>query len=96
VAARHVNTYFQAITNPNSQRPYVEVPPFLADALRERIRWSISQAGIDRALERARVVRGPETPTVPGPQMEPAPGGPPVGGAPGDAAPPAPTRPRAE
>lgn len=95
LAARHVNAYFQAITNPGANRPYVEVPPFLADALRERARWSISQAGIDRALERARVIRGPETPRAnpqlpPGVQMEPAPGGPPTG----EPAPPAGQRPR--
>jgi hypothetical protein len=97
VAAQHVNAYFQAIATPSSSRPYVEVPPFLADVLRERLRWNISQAGIDRALERARVIRGPETPSAP--SMEPAPGGPPVGegGAPPpEAAPtrPAPARPR--
>jgi len=94
VAAQRVNAYFQAIASPNSGRPYVEVPPFLADVLRERYRWNISQAGIDRALERARVIRGPETPRAP--SLDPAPGGPPVGGnAPGDAAPPrAPARPR--
>jgi len=94
VAAQHINAYFQAITSPNSARPYVEVPPYLADVLRERYRWNVSQAGIDRALERARVIRGPETPMAP--SMEPAPSGPPVGGtAPGDAAPrPAPARPR--
>jgi len=81
VAARHVDEYFDAITSPSSRRPYVEVPPFLADALRDRMRWSVSQAGIDRALERAKEIRGPETPSAqPFPSMTPAPGGPPVGG----------------
>lgn len=91
-AARRIDAYFQSITTPGNTRPYVEVPAFLADALRSRMRWSVSEAGIDRALERARVVRGPETPAGRGPMMQPAPGGPPVGG---DSAPAAPApRPR--
>lgn len=79
-AARRIDAYFQSITTVGNTRPYVEVPAYLADALRGRMRWSISEAGIDRALERARVIRGPETPGAgPRPMMQPAPGGPPAG-----------------
>lgn len=87
VAAAHVDAYFTALTNNPASRPYFEVPPYLADVLRSRVQWSVSQPGIQRALERARELRGPETPTVPGAPLEevprgvrPAPGGPPVGG----------------
>ncbi len=90
LAARHVDAYFAAITNTPAARRYYEVPPFLADVLRERSRWTIYPAGVERALERARELRGPEPPPggAPGmPQMtpapvRPAPGGPPVGGPP--------------
>ena len=36
------------------ERPVRMVPPFLADHLRERARWKIMPAGIERALARAR------------------------------------------
>ena len=82
-ASQRIERYFTTITGTPGQRMFFDVPPFLADLLRERYAWSISPAGVDRALERARVLRGPETP--PGaPLMTPAPiqpgrGGPPVG-----------------
>lgn len=89
VAARHVDTYFTAITNNPGSRQYYQVPPYLGDVLRARASWKVYSAGVDRALERAVVLRGPETPTAPGgmPSMGPAPiqrapGGPPVGGGP--------------
>ena len=81
-ASQRVDAYFAAVTMNPPQRPFLEVQPFLADVLRERSPWSISPAGVDRALERAQEIRGPETPQAPGPMMTPAPGGPPVGGAP--------------
>ena len=85
VAARHVDAYFQSITDSPGQRRYFEVPAFLADVLRDRYSWRISQAGVDRALERARALRGPEPAGTPSgtPRMtplQPAPGGPPIGG----------------
>ena len=86
-AARRVDTYLAAITARQSPRPYVEVPPFLGDVLRERGRWEISAGAVNRAVERARVLRGPDDPTAgppagamtPAPRMQRAPGGPPVG-----------------
>jgi hypothetical protein len=85
IAARHVDAYFTAITNNPGTRQYYEVPPFLADLLRSRMRWDINPAGVDRALDRARNLRGPETPSASpmqgAPQpMQRAPGGPPVTG----------------
>ncbi len=86
VAARHVDAYFTSITNNPGQRQYFAVPPFLADVLRSRAAWKVNAAGVDRALERAKVLRGPEAPDRGGPGMTPAPGmqrapgGPPVGG----------------
>jgi len=91
-AARRVDAYLAAITSRQSQRPYVEVPPFLGDVLRDRGRWSISESAVNRAVERARVLRGPDDPTAgppagamtPVPRMQPAPNGPPVSAPRGD------------
>ncbi|MGD0483175.1 MAG: peptidylprolyl isomerase [Gemmatimonadales bacterium] len=95
--ARRVDAYFVAITSNPPQRPFLEIPPFLADRLREQYPWSISPAGVDRALEQAKAIRGPTTPNASAPNMAPAQGGPPIG-APQQAMPqapqPAPRNPR--
>jgi hypothetical protein len=83
IAARRVDAYLSSVTSGATTRQFFEIPPFLADLLRARMRWQLNAAGVDRALERARVLRGPETPTAGGLQrtpIQPAPGGPPVGG----------------
>jgi hypothetical protein len=66
------------------RRAFFEIPPFLADRLRDRYPWSISPAGVDRALDQATALRGPVQPTPPSSpmMMTPAPGGPPVSTAP--------------
>ena len=76
-AARRVEEYFSDLTTNSRGRQYFEVPPFLADVLRGRAEWRINNSGVDRALERARTLRGPDEPEVPrpGPMMQPAPGG---------------------
>jgi len=79
VAAHRVDQYFAGIVSEPQTHPFFEVPAFLADVLRERSSWSISPAGVDRALEKATELRGPGTPSE-APQMAPAPGGPPIGG----------------
>ncbi len=84
VAARHVDAYFTAITNAPGSRPFVQVQPYLADVLRSRASWRVNASGVDRALEKARTLRGPEAPPPAVPGMVPAPiqrapGGPPVG-----------------
>ena len=83
-AARRVDTYFVGITASPPLRTFFEVPPFLADLLRDKYPWNISTAGVDRALERAKEIRGPETPSSGQPLMQPAPGGPPIGAQPGN------------
>jgi len=65
------------------------VPPFLAGALRQGEPWSLNEAGITRALERAQVIRsaadsggGPRpsagAPSAPPSGLKRAPGPPPV------------------
>jgi peptidyl-prolyl cis-trans isomerase D len=83
-AARRVDAYFVGITASPPLRTFFEVPPFLADLLRDKYPWNISTAGVDRALERAKELRGPETPSASQPMMQPAPGGPPIGAQPGN------------
>jgi hypothetical protein len=90
-----VDAYFAGMFAQPPTRQFVDLPPALSDVLRERMPWSISPAGVDRALERARELRGPETPRGDVPMMTPAPGGPPMGGAP-QGAPPAQTPPGAQ
>ncbi|MFI5207607.1 MAG: peptidylprolyl isomerase [Gemmatimonadales bacterium] len=83
IAARRVDAYLLAITSSGGGRQFYEVPPFLADYLRGRMQWRLNALGVDRALERTRVLRGPETPTAGGMErlpMQQAPGGPPIGG----------------
>jgi len=63
-AARRVWDYFVGITSNSQAHRFFEVPPFLADLLREKYPWSVSTAGVDRALERAKELRGPETPSA--------------------------------
>jgi hypothetical protein len=84
-AARRVDGYFVGITSNPPLRTFFEVPPFLADLLRDKYPWNVSTAGVDRALERAKELRGPEMPAAGQPQMQPAPGGPPIGAQPGNA-----------
>jgi Tfp pilus assembly protein PilV len=76
--ARRVDAYFTAVTSNPPQRPFVEIPPFLDDRLRDQYAWNVSQAGVDRALEQAKTLRGPVTPSSSAPNMTPTPGGPPV------------------
>jgi hypothetical protein len=82
-AAQRVDAFFTGVMANPPTRAFMELPPALSDVLRARMPWSISPAGVDRALERAKEIRGPETPRSDVPMMTPAPGGPPMsGGAP--------------
>ena len=78
-AAHAADRYFTGLVSVPSAHPFFELPPFLSDVLRSRAVWDVSQAGIDRALEKANEIRGPTTPRAATPPMSPAPGGPPVG-----------------
>jgi len=80
VAAHRVDDYFAGIVASPATHPFFEIPAFLSDVLRSRTPWSISPAGVDRALAKATDLRGPTAPGGFSP-MTPAPGGPPVGGA---------------
>ncbi|HEY2806258.1 MAG TPA: peptidylprolyl isomerase [Gemmatimonadales bacterium] len=83
VAARRIDSYFSDLTNHPGSRQYFAVSPFLADVLRDHGGWKVNEQGVDRALERAKELRGPETPPAMSPApIQPAPGGPPVGGMP--------------
>jgi len=79
LAMARVNGYMERVVHGRAR--FFPVPPFLGETLRARARWSVDEAGVRRALERAKQIRlaadslrGP--PGVP--RMTPAPGGPPV------------------
>ena len=81
-AAHRVDEYFAGIISAPATHPFFEVPPFLADLLRGRSAWSISPAGVDRAVEKVTELRGPATPSGGAMQVMPAPSGPPIGAQP--------------
>lgn len=56
LAASRVDSYLDRLLR--QQEPFVEVPPPLADALREKYDGSIKPAGITRAVELAQKIRG--------------------------------------
>jgi hypothetical protein len=91
-AGLKVDAYFDDLVAGRKQlRP---LPLTLGQVLRERGKWSISDAGLNRALELARGEKAKADSAagnVPGRTMQPAPGPAPVpgGAAPGAAAPPA-------
>lgn len=76
LAAAGANDYLDRVLQ--GQTSFVPVPPFLADALRQSGEWSISAAGIKRALERAQALRLQEDsatrPITPAPGPAPVPG----------------------
>lgn len=80
-AAHRVDQYFANLVSAPGANTFFEVPPFLADVLRERATWSISPAGVDRAVEKATELRGPAA-QGPIPGMTPVPSGPPLMGQP--------------
>jgi hypothetical protein len=91
-AGRRADSYFEDVIKSTSQRQFFEVPPFLSDVLRSRFAWDISPVGVDRALEKAKDLRGPAPPSP----MTPAPSGPPMSPIPqaGQGQQPAPSRPQ--
>ena len=80
-AAHKVDQYFSNLVSAPGANTFFEVPPFLADVLRGRSTWSISAAGVDRAVEKATELRGPAAQS-PVPGMTPVPNGPPLMGQP--------------
>jgi hypothetical protein len=75
LAAAHVNGYLGRLLGGETR--FFPVPPFLAEALRERERWSINAAGVADAVDRAKALRAAEDSLHP-PGMRPAPGPPPL------------------
>jgi hypothetical protein len=89
LAMAHVNGYLDRIVA--ARVNFVPIPPFLADRLRAGQPWSLNQAGIVRAADRARELRTQADSLRPGPRpnnepvppgVRPAPGPAPVPGAP--------------
>src|SRR5256884_332168 len=79
LAMAHVDRYVdQAVTKGSA--PFFPVPPFLASALRQGQPWSLNEAGIARAVERAQAIRaaGTTVRAAPPPGLIRAPGPPPV------------------
>jgi hypothetical protein len=54
------------------------VPPFLAQAMRGRARWTVDEAGVRRAIERVQQIRADSTRARNAPHMTPAPGPAPI------------------
>jgi peptidyl-prolyl cis-trans isomerase D len=77
-AMARVNDYLDRVVHGRAR--FFPVPPFLGEALRARARWSVDEAGVRRALERAQQIRtaadsGRSTGV---PRMGPAPGPAPI------------------
>jgi peptidyl-prolyl cis-trans isomerase D len=81
VAAARVDAYLDRLLA--QQEGYVEVPPPLANALRERFEGRVNAAGIDRAVESAQKIRAAADSTRASKQP---PSTVPIPGAPGDTA----------
>src|SRR5437870_2135979 len=80
LAMAHMDGYLDAAVTQGSA-PFLPVPPFLAEALRQGETWSLNAAGIARAVERAQAIRAADTTArpAPGTGLKRAPGPPPVG-----------------
>jgi PPIC-type PPIASE domain len=77
-AMRRVQDYFDRVLRGRSR--FFPIPPFLGETLRATSRWSVDQAGVNLALERAKAIRGTADSVSAGgvPRMTPAPGPAPI------------------
>ena len=77
-ALARVNDYLDRVLQGRAR--YFPVPPALAETLRDQARWSVDEAGVRRALERAQQLRGSTDSGRAGsePRMTPAPGPAPI------------------
>ena len=77
-AMARVNDYFDKVVRGRAR--FYPIPPFLGETLRARASWSVDQAGVRRALEKAKQIRAAaDSQVAPGvPRMTPAPGPAPV------------------
>jgi len=73
LAMARVQDYFDRVVHGRAR--FYPVPPFLGETLRAHAEWSVDQAGIRRALERAKELRdAADSLTAPGvPRMTPPP-----------------------
>jgi len=55
-ALQRVNAYFDRVVLGRAR--FYPVPPFFGETLRARSEWRVDQAGVRRALERAKEIRG--------------------------------------
>jgi len=78
VAMARVDDYLSRAVR--GQARFFPIPPFLGETLRARNSWSVDQAGVRRALERAKEIRATADSAGAGaaPRMTPAPGPAPV------------------
>jgi hypothetical protein len=88
-AGLKLDTYLDEVVA--GRRRLRPMPLTLGYVLRERGKWNVSDAGLNRALELARAKKSADSTKAPQPKVQvmPAPGGPPVPGGAAPAAPPA-------
>lgn len=79
VAMSRVNDYLDRVLQGRAR--YFPIPPALAETLRDQSRWSVDEAGVRRAVERAQQLRASADSSRGGaaePRMTPAPGPAPI------------------
>lgn len=77
IAMARVNDYVDRVLQGRAR--FFPVPPFLGETLREKARWSVDEAGVRRAVERAQEIRlAADSNRTNTPQMRPAPGPAPI------------------
>jgi hypothetical protein len=77
VAMARVDDYLERVLQGRAR--YFPVPPALADMLRDQGRWSVDEAGVRRAVERAQQIRAStDSSRTNDPRMTPAPGPAPI------------------
>jgi peptidyl-prolyl cis-trans isomerase D len=77
VAMTRVNDYVERVLQGRAR--YFPVPPALAETLRNQARWSVDEAGVRRAVERAQQIRAStDSSRTNEPRMTPAPGPAPI------------------
>ena len=77
IAMARVNDYVDRVLQGRAR--FFPVPPFLGETLREKARWSVDEAGVRRAVERAQEIRtAADSNRTNAPRMMPAPGPTPI------------------
>ena len=77
IAMARVNDYVERVLQGRAR--FFPVPPFLGETLRDQSRWSVDEAGVRRAVERAQEIRiASDSNRANEPRMQPAPGPAPI------------------